>query len=242
LRQQRENEELRERIKSLEKGWETVINALQMQGLPTGMIQLSNPQTPLTTLSTSAPTAQPSSTASAPSPSSKPISAPKTINHLNAFPSPAPSNSSLDFDIDNLAAGPNSPTSLLATAAPSPLFTGSSVTSTTSFTPAPSNPAQASESTRHLARVASIDAMSMPQQRVNLERSLESTPLVSLSVNTFPRYTTVLAHMKASALVQTRTKQWRTCSARSSSRRLLRRLPIAKDCPSNKRAQHPRRR
>ncbi|KAF9010727.1 hypothetical protein BDQ17DRAFT_1406032 [Cyathus striatus] len=141
LKQQRENEELRERIKTLEKGWEAVASA------PT---------------STSEPTIQPTSTISTSSASTKPTTKLTTINTLNAFPSPAPSHSSLDFDLDNLASGPNSPISLLGTG-------------------------QVPESTRHLARVATIDSLSMPQQRVNSVRSLESTPLVSLSINSFPR-------------------------------------------------------
>jgi hypothetical protein len=33
----RENEELRERIKTLEKGWDAVVKALAAQGLPTGI-------------------------------------------------------------------------------------------------------------------------------------------------------------------------------------------------------------
>ncbi|TFK53530.1 hypothetical protein OE88DRAFT_1255231 [Heliocybe sulcata] len=46
----RENEELKERIKTLEKGWEAVIKALASQGLPTGLpftpsTPVSNPKT-----------------------------------------------------------------------------------------------------------------------------------------------------------------------------------------------------
>jgi cell division protein FtsB len=33
---ERENEELKERIKSLEQGWDTIVKALAAQGLPTG--------------------------------------------------------------------------------------------------------------------------------------------------------------------------------------------------------------
>ncbi|KAF5386253.1 hypothetical protein D9615_002632 [Tricholomella constricta] len=68
----RENEELKERIKTLERGWDAVIKALAAQGLP-----LANPTT----------------TSSPPPPTSSTTVAPPPIFPL----SPAPSHSSLDF-------------------------------------------------------------------------------------------------------------------------------------------------
>ncbi|KAG5219820.1 X-box-binding protein [Salix suchowensis] len=49
---EKENQELKERIRTLEKGWDAVVKALAAQGLPTG-ISLSGPEA-----STSTPTAQ----------------------------------------------------------------------------------------------------------------------------------------------------------------------------------------
>ena len=83
----KENEELRERIRTLEKGWDAVVKALQAQGLPTGL-----------------PTPQTSTSASPPSPSAD--SSSSTPHSTTAFPvlvpppvslpiSPAPSHSSL---------------------------------------------------------------------------------------------------------------------------------------------------
>ncbi|GLB36967.1 putative bZIP transcription factor [Lyophyllum shimeji] len=69
----RENEELRERIKTLERGWDAVIKALAAQGLP-----LANPVTP-----------------SAPAPAPAP---PTTVAPPPVYPiSPSPSHSSLDY-------------------------------------------------------------------------------------------------------------------------------------------------
>lgn len=69
LARDRENVELKERIRTLERGWDAVVKALAAQGLPTGLGPV--PATPL----------------------SHPQPSPAT-----AFPSPAPSHSSLDFD------------------------------------------------------------------------------------------------------------------------------------------------
>ncbi|KAJ8696111.1 hypothetical protein PTI98_006004 [Pleurotus ostreatus] len=123
---EKENQELKERIRTLEKGWDAVVKALAAQGLPTG-ISLSGPEA-----STSTPTAQTASLpapavltppSSSPAKSSSPASAvitkveaPESPTKLRqdstslpsltsaplGFPlSPAPSDSSLDsFDID----------------------------------------------------------------------------------------------------------------------------------------------
>ncbi|KAF9568175.1 hypothetical protein CPC08DRAFT_757675 [Agrocybe pediades] len=87
---ERENEELKERIKTLERGWDAVVKALAAQGVAAGII---NP----------APT-QP--TVNAPAPAAPAVSATPAFT---AFPSPAPSHSSLEFDLSS--ATPSSPAS-----------------------------------------------------------------------------------------------------------------------------------
>ncbi|KAK7005718.1 BZIP domain-containing protein [Favolaschia claudopus] len=94
---ERENEELRERIKTLEKGWDAVMKALAAQGLSTGTAPSAAPQP--------APES-PSSSAAASEPSIKqqPIDSPSPTFPTMTFPiSPAPSHTSLDFDLDQLS-------------------------------------------------------------------------------------------------------------------------------------------
>ncbi|KAF8149502.1 hypothetical protein B0H34DRAFT_802485 [Crassisporium funariophilum] len=96
---ERENEELKERIRTLEKGWDAVVKALAAQGLPTGAPVSAAPQ---------------------PIPSSTPSQPPSTIKpSYTAFPSPAPSHSSLDFD--------SSPSSSPSTGGDHRAFTGADV-------------------------------------------------------------------------------------------------------------------
>ncbi|XP_006457306.1 hypothetical protein AGABI2DRAFT_196071 [Agaricus bisporus var. bisporus H97] len=71
LARDRENAELKERIRTLERGWDAVVKALAAQGLPTGL-------------------------GPAPAP---PLSHPQPSPAI-ALPSPTPSHSSLDFDSD----------------------------------------------------------------------------------------------------------------------------------------------
>src|SRR6202040_2884185 len=91
----KENEELRERIKTLERGWDAVVKALADQGLPTGILL------PHSATSTTTPTAN--TTADSPqSPSAFPVIVPNTYIYPT---SPAPSNTSLssssfDFGFD----------------------------------------------------------------------------------------------------------------------------------------------
>ncbi|KAF7321719.1 BZIP domain-containing protein [Mycena kentingensis (nom. inval.)] len=90
----RENEELRERIRTLEKGWDAVMKALAAQGLPTS-----------TTNNTTAP-APTAPVVAAPEPTLTPDVVVKQSPQIDAFPettfplSPAPTVSSLDFDLD----------------------------------------------------------------------------------------------------------------------------------------------
>ena len=82
LVRERENEELRERIRTLEKGWDIVLKALAAQGLVTG---LSSP---------SVSASPPASTTSTPSSSSPPsdacVSVSNSASVTASIPSPAP--------------------------------------------------------------------------------------------------------------------------------------------------------
>ncbi|KAJ6583512.1 hypothetical protein DFH09DRAFT_1309013 [Mycena vulgaris] len=93
----RENEELRERIKTLEKSWDAVMKALAAQGMATGTLPAApaaaDPLAPAPA-SSSSPLPQPTADA----PVSPPFSA---LEPTMTFPiSSAPSHTSLDFDLD----------------------------------------------------------------------------------------------------------------------------------------------
>ena len=123
LNKDRENEELRERIKTLEQGWDAVVKALAAQGLSTGVLPAQKPAEE-----------RPAS----PSPQET------QQQQLTMFPlSPAPSNTSLEFDLSPELAP----------------FIASDDT------------AAESTVTRHLARVATIESPSMSLQRVTLNSS-----------------------------------------------------------------------
>ncbi|KAJ6499037.1 hypothetical protein C8R45DRAFT_1071661 [Mycena sanguinolenta] len=95
---ERENEELRERIKTLEKGWDAVMKALAAQGLSTGTA-LPAPSPPAPEPAISAPSPDvPVKQQQTSSPTFPPLEPAMT------FPiSPAPSHTSLDFELDNLS-------------------------------------------------------------------------------------------------------------------------------------------
>ncbi|KIL59683.1 hypothetical protein M378DRAFT_84759 [Amanita muscaria Koide BX008] len=105
---EKENEELKERIKTLEKGWEAVMKALTVQGFsPQTLQQQSSPSsvTPTPSVTTSMPPV--STTAD----SSTPVKVEELMtSSTTSFPiSPAPSHTSLDFDIDiDTASSPSS--------------------------------------------------------------------------------------------------------------------------------------
>ncbi|KIM83207.1 hypothetical protein PILCRDRAFT_435898 [Piloderma croceum F 1598] len=169
---ERENEELKERIKTLEKGWDAVVKALAAQGLPTGI-----PAPPSATTTT---------TADASTQPQPPSTFPVIVPNSSIFPiSPASSNASLstssfDFEFDVVE----------------------------------------SESTRHLARVATTEATppSMSLQRVDKRQINQNSSLLN-SRNT----PTLLTNIKNQRPYP--TQPWKTSSARFSSR-----------------AQHPQRR
>ncbi|KAJ7045756.1 hypothetical protein C8F04DRAFT_1249138 [Mycena alexandri] len=106
LAKDRENKELRERIRTLEEGWAAVMKALAAQGLSTATAasaaaaaSLPSPQSesqsPAPTAAPESPTPEQQSTDS-PSPTF-----PTTLEPTMTFPiSPAPSHNSLDFDLD----------------------------------------------------------------------------------------------------------------------------------------------
>ncbi|EPQ57104.1 hypothetical protein GLOTRDRAFT_127481 [Gloeophyllum trabeum ATCC 11539] len=78
----RENEELKERIKTLERGWEAVVKALAAQGLPTGLSSASLP--PASTLE---PSIRPLPVAVPPN---FPLSPAPSHSSSSALPSPGP--------------------------------------------------------------------------------------------------------------------------------------------------------
>ncbi|TEB37230.1 hypothetical protein FA13DRAFT_1786417 [Coprinellus micaceus] len=116
---ERENEELKERIKTLERGWDAVVKALAAQGLPTGISPSSNDsQSPTNNASSSSPSSssKPSSSTpnagastsqTTPSTTSSPVTN-LSLNGYAAFPSPAPSHSSLDLNELDLSSVPSS--------------------------------------------------------------------------------------------------------------------------------------
>ncbi|KAJ4483815.1 hypothetical protein J3R30DRAFT_1837561 [Lentinula aciculospora] len=78
----RENEELKERIRTLEKGWDAVVKALAAQGLPTGIAPSSNTDS----LSSIVPASSPITAPISPSSSSS-----ATFSSTSASTSPLPS-------------------------------------------------------------------------------------------------------------------------------------------------------
>ena len=185
---EQENEELKERIKTLERGWEAVIKALAAQGVQTF-------SAPAQTTPTTAP------------PSSSPSTSIDTT--FTAFPSPAPSHSSLD------------------------LTPSASLFTTSTTTESESNNQPAHEPTRHLARVATIESDSMSLQRVVSPRliSSHSSLLVArkhpLSALRAPRSRTTHAWMTSSAryLSLHRASRTRPCLILMPSSKHRRRPP-----------------
>lgn len=193
---ERENEELKERVRTLERGWD-VIKALA-QGLP-GSISSFIAPTPTTT------------TPPADTMSSLPASTKETSSNpnLTAFPSPAPSDVSQESD----------PASTPTTLPDAPLY----------------GPVQVSElkeaqshvrhdSTRHLARVASIESPSLVSSMA-LQRVV-SLP-VSMPSSILPPYLRAIHLKHINTLLDPRAVQkmattmlWKPSSTRSSCRHL----------------------
>jgi X box-binding protein 1 len=178
---ERENEELKERIRTLERGWDVVLKALATQGLPLGL--------PESTTSTN--DGRSSSLTSEPS-TFTPKSIPSAI-------SPAPPHSSLEAD--------------------SPVSYGAKEVSTH----------VGNESTRHLARVASIERPSLVSS-VALQRVVPtSTPILPCPISSLQyvrrlQLNQVANHLSRplptsiSRTAKTMTSLWRHCSQRLSHR------------------------
>jgi len=193
---ERENEELKERIKTLEKGWDAVVKALAAQGLPTGI-----PAPPSATTATADSSTQPQSSSTFPT----------IVPNSSIFPiSPASSNASLstssfDFEFDVVE----------------------------------------SESTRHLARVATTEVTppSMSLQRVD-KRQINQNSLLNSRKTPIP-----LTNIKNQTPCP--TQPWKTSSVRFSSRaqypqRRLRLYPslwsLLRPPPNSKCSRRPPRR
>ena len=197
---ERENEELKARIRTLEKGWEAVMKALAAQGLPTGASAATSTQ------STPTPTPTPliiSNTIT----TSPPTDTSSKLPHT-AFPSPAPSHDSLP-----------SPSH-------SPAFTPNNCLASVPIRIGTTEPQINNESTRHLARVATIEPSQAP---MSLQR------VVSPSLPSPTPYIRAL-QLKQQQQQWTTTRRWKTSSVKFSRRRnqrmrhccLLRILPPRK--------------
>ncbi|PCH36072.1 hypothetical protein WOLCODRAFT_140210 [Wolfiporia cocos MD-104 SS10] len=196
---EKENEELRERIKTLESGWDAVVKALAASGLPMNIPQAPSASTSSTSsASTSAPTPAPAP-APAPSTTASPSSPPPTTTTFPVLVPPSPTS------IFSHSPAPSEPSHMSSSASPYLLDLDDFA------------------SARHLARVANTGApllSPVPLQRVeqtprqiaitsNLSSGSNSASLLQLF-----RRQPLLAK---SRLPQPWTKwSWRTSSARSS--------------------------
>ncbi|KAL1747046.1 hypothetical protein HDZ31DRAFT_32765 [Schizophyllum fasciatum] len=203
---ERENAELRERIRTLEKGWDAVVKALAAQGLPTGVAPptpLSEPAQSPSSIDTASNTSMTSQVAASEQviPTQQPVANALSVMPTTVFPiSPAPTSTSMDLD-----------------------YASSDVSTYDDFAAVPSFTAEQTtteqDSTRHLARVATIeDQSSMSLQRV--VSSSRSLPVVKQVQSASPP-----------SRLMTRTSlltmpQWTTSCERSSPPRLTCRLRI----------------
>ncbi|KAF8625605.1 hypothetical protein AX15_005285 [Amanita polypyramis BW_CC] len=229
--QERENEELKERIRTLEKGWDAVIKALAAQGFPSLVAQ---PPAPLSTATvspsesstrTSSP-AESISSITSPAPPFKPESSPLPDT---TFPlSPAPSYTSLNFD-----------------SSPSPMFsTAPELPPSPSLRNIKNESVLEHDSTRHLARMATNEDSSLALQRVVSPRSRSLSVLTSLVRRLNPTRAQVLSMSLAARSMR---QPWSACSVKSlRPHRLSKRtICLLWTRPSPKRQvrrQHPSRR
>lgn len=201
----RENAELRERIKTLENGWQTVLTALAAQGLPLGPMPPAPPQSVPTELNTSE-TSVASSMTFPPSPALTFQSSPQeSLQHEFESPSPlafapTPLLDMPDFDM----ASTDAQSSLLI------------------------DPSMNSDATCHLARMVNTSSQEVSLQRVASASVPAQSPAMSLALSSV-RIT------PAPSSSHPMIRRWRISSVKSSSsqpRRLyLRvRVPIPK-CP-----------
>ncbi|KAG7094343.1 hypothetical protein E1B28_007943 [Marasmius oreades] len=212
----KENQELRMRIATLEEGLEAVVKAFTTHGVPSALTGAGSGSIAALSSGLAGPTGSTTSpsalTATIPSPSSShpsPMSPPTTLTpstDLSSTPSfPVPS-------INDLFSTPSSST-LSLSSAPTPLPTPTLIISSESGSSEP-------ESTRHLARVATMRATPrMSLQRVDLSSAL-TPPHLHLS-GTETTMTTLLSHpsppLSRTSLPLSITRQWKLSSARSST-------------------------
>ncbi|KAJ2936794.1 hypothetical protein H1R20_g316, partial [Candolleomyces eurysporus] len=167
---ERENEELKERIRTLERGWDAVVKALAAQGLPTGIPSTSSDSasgpssdnnTSSTSKSSSSTTGNAGQSSSKATSPSSPTSTPANNNSLpmngfSAFPSPAPSPS--------LDAPSSTPFALQPSIHTRQQQAASASTTGISARPVTDSVTVSSidkNSTRHLARVATIEPLGL---------------------------------------------------------------------------------
>ncbi|KAI0058731.1 hypothetical protein BV25DRAFT_1192854 [Artomyces pyxidatus] len=184
---ERENRELRERVKTLESGWDAIVKALQTHGLPSGIPSITVPKSD---------EKQASSSTTPSSPDTQSTSSDATSSRITtAFPVLVPSTPVFPLS--------PSPTLSYASASPSPYD---------------EHEYEQHESTRHLARVASVVAPSTaPQQRVDFLSSISTSTwrASKASSNLMRRHPTARLLQRMSM-----SKSWTTSSARFSRLRL----------------------
>jgi len=190
LARERENAELKEKIKSLENGWEAVMKALAASGLPLSLPIPSTSAAP----SSSTPASSSDSASQPPTTTFPVIIPPLPVFPLSPAPTASPALSShIDFD--------------------------------------------ESESTRHLARVATADAprlSSAPLQRVDTDRLLfNSSSLLQLLM--LPPTSISLRQRP-----QSMRWPWRTYSGKSSLRAPPSRRRLCLFFPPAKTSRHPK--
>ena len=201
IQKERENEELKARIRILEKGWEAVMKALAAQGLSTA--------TSTSTPAQSTPPPSPPTSTATPTSDTTTIS-PSTDTSAKSLASPAPSH-------DSLFSSPSH----------SPVFNPNENFSSDTIRIVTSETQINDESTRHLARVATIEPSQAP---MSLQR------VVSPSLPSPMPYIRALQLQKQQQqwTTTTTTRRWnlKTSSVRFSRRRnqrmrhcLLRILP-----------------
>ncbi|KIK69070.1 hypothetical protein GYMLUDRAFT_67772 [Collybiopsis luxurians FD-317 M1] len=208
----RENEELKERIRTLEKGWDAVVKALAAQGLPTGITPSSS--------------------------------------HTESLPPPSPVSVSTPTSV-SISSSPSSSSTF---SAPSSTSIPSNVTLSS---PALSESSESSQSTRHLARVATIGGTPPPLslQRVNWPSmtptvTLRQPPLLSRAplALKMPRPSTTRpwnpSSMRLSLSANLRLPRRRIRSSpRSSQQRVIRLLvslnPKTPSCKRSPPVRHP---
>ncbi|KAJ3999283.1 hypothetical protein F5050DRAFT_1010310 [Lentinula boryana] len=153
-----ENEELKERIRTLEKGWDAVVKALAAQGLPTGIAPSSNTDSASSTASASAPA--PTTTPLSPSPSSS-----TTFSSTSASTSPLSSTVAL-----------SSSSSIVSESNEAPQSTRHLARVATGRTPLPSLQRVNWPSMTHTATISQPPPISRSLMTLKMHRQLTTLP------------------------------------------------------------------